>query len=108
MSRVTGELHQGVLNVPQGFAYYFPYGAARCVSLTDALHLVELLKEILLVLWKRVFGLIHSWLLDGLLSGFGRVIVLVEVVVTDVLLVVGVSHVFRGFVFDGLAWRGFP
>ena len=60
------------------------------------------------MLWEWVFSLIRSWLLDGLLSGFGGVSVLVKVVVIDVLLVVGVSHVLRGFVFDGLAWRGFP
>ena len=108
MSRVSSELHQGVLNAPQSLADYFPYGAARCVSLADALHVVELLKEILLELWEWVFGLIRGWLLDGLLGGFGGVSVLVEAVVLCVLLVVGASHVLRGFVFDGLAWLGFP
>ena len=108
MSRISGKLHQGVFNVPQSLTDYLPYGTARCVSLADALHLVELLKKILLVLWEWVFGLIRSWLLDGLLGGFGGVSVLVEVVVFCVLLVVSSSHVLRGFVFDGLAWRGFP
>jgi len=108
MSGVSSELHQGVLNAPQSLTDYLPYGTARCVSLADALHLVELLKKILLVLWEWVFGLIRGWLLDSLLGGFGGVSVLVEVVVIGVLLVVGVSYILRGFVFDGLAWRGFP
>ena len=108
MSRVSSELHQGVLNAPQSLTDYFPYGAARCVSLADALHLVELLKKILLVLWEWVFGLIRGWPLGGLLGGFGGVSVLVEVVVFCVLLVVSSSHVLRGFVFDGFAWLGFP
>ena len=50
VSRVNSELHQGVLNALQSLADYFPYGAARCVSLTNALHLIELLKKVLLVL----------------------------------------------------------
>ena len=108
MSRVSSELHQGVLNAPQSLADYFPYGAARCVCLADALHLVELLKKILLVLWEWVFGLIRSWLLSCLVSGFGGVGVLVWPLILRVWLVVGVSCVLCGFVAGGPIWRGFP
>ena len=78
------------------------------MSLANALHLVELLKKILLVLWEWVFGLIRGWLLVGLLGRLGGVNVLVEVVISCVLLVVSSCHVLRGFVFDGFAWLGFP
>ena len=108
MSRVNSELHQSILNTPQGLADYFPYGTARCVALADALHLIELLEKVLLVLWESVFGLIRGWLLEGLLGRLGGVNVLVEVVVFCVLLAVSSSHVLRGFVFDGIAWLGFP
>jgi len=50
VSRIGCKLYQGLLDVPQGFAYYFPDGTARCVGLSNALHLVELLKKVLLML----------------------------------------------------------
>ena len=108
MSRVNSELHQSILNTPQGLADYFPYGTARCVALADALHLIELLEKVLLVLWESVFGLIRGWLLEGLLGRLGGVNVLVEVVVSCILLVVSSCHVLRGFVFGGFAWLSFP
>ena len=58
--RIGSKLLQGLLDALQGFAYCFPDGAARCVGLSNALHLVELLKEILLVLWERFVGLVSG------------------------------------------------
>ena len=108
VSRVGGEMHQGVLNAPQSLADNLPYRTAWCMSLASALHLVELLKKILLVLWEKVFGLIRSWLLGGLVCSFDGVGVLVWPLILRVLLVVSISCVLCGFVVGGPIWRGFP